>query len=183
MNRSAEVRTWPLLAFALLVGLQAIVLTVTLGGDAVDGWLAWVGVASLALTVLLAVAVVSTLARTQARARLAQRTHLQGEAQHPVTGHLGGRVQRLRQARSQRQRGQRRAFALEAQHQRRTQPLRQQLATTLAAGQQLAAGRQAADGRLGRIGDRTGQAFGDLVHQVGTFEKLLLDPGFEHGRR
>ena len=74
MNRSAEVRTWPLLAFALLVGLQAIVLTVTLGGDAVDGWLAWVGVASLALTVLLAVAVVSTLARTQARARLAQRT-------------------------------------------------------------------------------------------------------------
>ena len=74
MNRFAEVRTWPLLAFALLVGLQAIVLTVTLGGYAVDGWLAWVGVASLALTVLLAMAVVSTLARAQARARLAQRT-------------------------------------------------------------------------------------------------------------
>ena len=74
MNRFAEVRTWPLLAFALLVGLQAIVLTVTLGGYAVDGWLAWIGMASLVLTVLLAVAVVSTLARTQARAKLAQRT-------------------------------------------------------------------------------------------------------------
>ncbi|RZI57133.1 MAG: diguanylate cyclase [Rubrivivax sp.] len=74
MNRFAEVRTWPLLAFALLVGLQAIVLTVTLGGFAVDGWLAWVGMASLVLTVVLAVAVVSTLARTQARAKLAQRT-------------------------------------------------------------------------------------------------------------
>ncbi|WP_377159050.1 PAS domain-containing protein [Roseateles sp. UC29_93] len=74
MNRFAEVRTWPLLAFALLVGLQAIVLTVSLGGYAVDGWLAWVGMASLVLTVLLAVAVVSTLARTQARAKLAQRT-------------------------------------------------------------------------------------------------------------
>ncbi|WP_431264373.1 sensor domain-containing diguanylate cyclase [Roseateles chitinivorans] len=74
MNRFAEVRTWPLLAFALLVGLQAIVLTVTLGGYAVDGWLAWVGMASLVLTVVLAVAVVSTLARAQARAKLAQRT-------------------------------------------------------------------------------------------------------------
>lgn len=74
MNRFAEVRTWPLLAFALLVGLQAIVLTVSLGGYAVDGWLAWIGMASLALTVLLAVAVVSTLARAQARAKLAQRT-------------------------------------------------------------------------------------------------------------
>ncbi|MDH0867412.1 diguanylate cyclase [Mitsuaria sp. GD03876] len=74
MNRFAELRTWPLLAFALLVGLQAIVLTVTLGGYAVENWLAWIGVASLTLTVLLAVAVVSTLNRTQARARLAQRT-------------------------------------------------------------------------------------------------------------
>lgn len=74
MNRFAEVRTWPLLAFALLVGLQAIVLTVSLGGYAVEGWLAWIGMASLALTVLLAVAVVSTLARAQARAKLAQRT-------------------------------------------------------------------------------------------------------------
>jgi len=74
MNRFAEVRTWPLLAFALLVGLQAIVLTVSLGGSPVEDWLAWVGVASLALTVLLAVTVVSTLSRAQARARLAQRT-------------------------------------------------------------------------------------------------------------
>lgn len=74
MNRFAEVRTWPLLAFALLVGLQAIVLVVSLSGQAVQGWLAWIGMASLALTVLLAVAVVSSLARAEVRARVAQRT-------------------------------------------------------------------------------------------------------------
>lgn len=74
MIRFAEVRTWPLLAFALLVGLQAIVLAVSLGGQVVEDWLAWIGMTSLVLTVLLAVAVISTLSRAQARARLAQRT-------------------------------------------------------------------------------------------------------------
>ena len=33
------------------------------------------------------------------------------------------------------------------------------------------------------VGNRAGQSLGHLVHQVGTFEKLLLDTGFEHGRR
>ncbi|OWQ88518.1 hypothetical protein CDN99_16845 [Roseateles aquatilis] len=74
MNRFAEVRTWPLLAFALLMGLQAIVLVACLGGHAAQGWLVWVGMASLALTVLLAVAMVSSLSRAQDKARLAQRT-------------------------------------------------------------------------------------------------------------
>jgi diguanylate cyclase (GGDEF)-like protein/PAS domain S-box-containing protein len=74
MNRYAEVRTWPLLAFALLVGLQAIVLSAALGGHGVQGWLVWIGLAALGLTVLLAVMVVSTLSRAEARARRAQRT-------------------------------------------------------------------------------------------------------------
>lgn len=74
MSRFAEVRTWPLLAFALLVALQAAVLVVSLGGEALQVWLAWIGMMALALTVLMALAVISTLARANARARLAQRT-------------------------------------------------------------------------------------------------------------
>ncbi|MET0208861.1 MAG: diguanylate cyclase, partial [Burkholderiaceae bacterium] len=74
MNRFAEVRTWPLVAFALLVGLQAAVLVASLGGHGVQGWLVWLGMAALAMSVMLAIAVVSSLARAQWRARLAQRT-------------------------------------------------------------------------------------------------------------
>lgn len=77
MSRYAEVRTSPLLAFALLVGLQAAVLVATLGGFGIahgQGWLAWLGMAALALTVLLAVTVVSSLSRAHAKAKLAQRT-------------------------------------------------------------------------------------------------------------
>ncbi|UXH78358.1 sensor domain-containing diguanylate cyclase [Roseateles amylovorans] len=74
MNRLTEVRTWPLLAFALLVGLQAAVLATGFGGHAVRGWMTWLGIAALALTVVLALVVVSALARSHARARRAQRT-------------------------------------------------------------------------------------------------------------
>ncbi len=74
MNRFTEVRTWPLVAFALLVGLQAGVLATGFGTPSVRGWMAWLGVAALALTVLLALGVLSALARSHARARQAQRT-------------------------------------------------------------------------------------------------------------
>ena len=74
MSRYAETRTWPVLAFALLVGLQAAVLVASLSGLAGHGWLPWLGMAALGLSVLLAVSVVASLARAGQRARLAQRT-------------------------------------------------------------------------------------------------------------
>ncbi|SEL76300.1 PAS domain S-box-containing protein/diguanylate cyclase (GGDEF) domain-containing protein [Roseateles sp. YR242] len=78
MTRLAEARIWPLLAFALLVGLQASVLMASLGGLAdMPGWepvLPWLGAAALAITVVLAVSVMGGLSRAQSRARRAQRT-------------------------------------------------------------------------------------------------------------
>lgn len=71
MTRLAEARIWPLLAFALLVGLQAALLMAALGGmaespqwEAVVPMLAF---GALAFTVLLAVGVMGSLSRAQTR--------------------------------------------------------------------------------------------------------------------
>lgn len=78
MTRLAEARLWPLLAFALLVGLQAAILMAALGGlSEFPRWepvVPWLAFGALAFTVLLAVGVMGGLSRAQARAQRAQRT-------------------------------------------------------------------------------------------------------------
>jgi len=72
MSRFALARTWPTLAFALLLLGQAAALALSLGGGA--GWLPWLLTGLLALSSLLALAALSTLRRARAKAERAQRT-------------------------------------------------------------------------------------------------------------
>jgi len=71
MSRFALARSWPTLAFALLLG-QAAALALSLGGGA--GWLPWLLTGLLALSSLLALVTLSTLRHARAKAERAQRT-------------------------------------------------------------------------------------------------------------
>jgi len=72
MSRFALARSWPTLAFALLLLGQAAALALSLGGGA--GWLPWLLMGLLALSGLLALAALATLRRARAKAERAQRT-------------------------------------------------------------------------------------------------------------
>lgn len=74
MQRPTLSRTWPLLAFGLVLLLQAAVLVSSLGGLLDRGWLPWLSVTSLGLSALVAGLALAALAHERARAERAQTT-------------------------------------------------------------------------------------------------------------
>lgn len=74
MQRPTLSRTWPLLAFGLVLLLQAAVLVSSLGGLLDRSWLPWLSLMSLGLSALVAGLALAALAHERARAERAQTT-------------------------------------------------------------------------------------------------------------
>jgi diguanylate cyclase (GGDEF)-like protein/PAS domain S-box-containing protein len=74
MQRPTLSRTWPPLAFGLVLVLQAAVLLSSLGGLLDRAWLPWLSVASLALGALVSGLALAAIGHERSRAERAQRT-------------------------------------------------------------------------------------------------------------